>query len=86
MRDEMPQIAAAIDELRGRFGKDNIDGLIRRGIRGEPVFYAVEGGQCIGTPLVQPRARAVAKGMQDAGTVAAELVLEFGDFMNWEKK
>jgi hypothetical protein len=86
MRDQMPRIAAAIDELRGKFGRDNVDQLIRRGMRGEPVFYAVEAGQCIGTPLVQPRARAVIKGAQGAGVAAEELVLEFGDFMNWETK
>lgn len=82
----MPRIAAAIDEMRGKFGRDNIDQLIRRGMCGEPVFYAVEAGMCIGTPLVQPRARAVVKGAQGADVVAEELVLEFGDFMNWDKK
>ena len=50
MRDQMPEVAAFIDRLRDAFGKDEIDQQIRRGMRGEPTFYARENGQVIGTP------------------------------------
>lgn len=48
LRDEMPWTAGIIDELRAEFGKDVIDQQIRRGIKGEPVFWARENGHTIG--------------------------------------
>ena len=51
MRDRMPNVAAFIDAMREAFGKAEIDKQIRRGMRGEPVFYAREGGKEVGTPL-----------------------------------
>ena len=51
LRDQMPEVAAFVDALREVFGKASIDGQIRRGIAGEPVFYASENGHEIGTPL-----------------------------------
>ena len=50
MRDQMPEVAAFIDQMRQAFGKEEIDQQIRRGMRGEPTFYARERGQVIGTP------------------------------------
>ncbi|WP_052451984.1 hypothetical protein [Noviherbaspirillum autotrophicum] len=47
----MPTVTAFIDDLREAFGKEMIDGQIRRGIRGEPVFYACENGVEIGTKV-----------------------------------
>lgn len=49
MREQMPQCAAFIDSLRDAFGKEHIDGQIRAGMRGEPVFYASENGHTLGT-------------------------------------
>lgn len=51
LRDEMPNVAAFIDDLREVFGKEMIDGQIRKGMRGEPVFWASENGHEIGTPV-----------------------------------
>lgn len=51
LRDEMPEVTAFIDSMREAFGKDHIDHQIRRGIRGEPVFFAQENGRQIGTPV-----------------------------------
>jgi len=45
----MPEIAALIDALRATFGKEVIDGQIRKGMKGEPVFWATENGYEIGT-------------------------------------
>lgn len=50
LRDKMPEIAAWIDELRQAFGRDVIDGQIRRGLRGEVLFHAREGGHELGKP------------------------------------
>lgn len=49
LRDTMPTVTAFIDDLRAAFGKDMIDGQIRRGLAGEPVFYAEENGHVVGT-------------------------------------
>ncbi|OZI61567.1 hypothetical protein CAL28_19995 [Bordetella genomosp. 11] len=57
MRDKMPQTAAVIDSLRQAFGKDSIDRQIRRGLNGEPVFYAREGEHELGTPMDDSNAR-----------------------------
>ncbi|WP_454674855.1 hypothetical protein [Achromobacter pestifer] len=51
LRDQMPEVATFVDTLRDIFGKASIDGQIRRGLAGEPVFYASENGHEIGTPL-----------------------------------
>lgn len=56
LRDQMPQVAALVDRFRITFGRANIDDVLRRGIKGEPVFYASENGHTIGTdsPDVKP--------------------------------
>lgn len=51
MRAEMPITAAWIDRMRAAFGKEHIDSIIRRGMRGDPVFSASEAGHTIGTPV-----------------------------------
>lgn len=53
LREQMPEVTAFIDELREAFGKEHIDQQIRRGIKGEPVFYAKENGHQIGTPITE---------------------------------
>jgi hypothetical protein len=56
LRDQMPQVTALVDRFRTTFGRANIDDVIRRGMKGEPVFYATENGHTIGTnsPDVKP--------------------------------
>jgi hypothetical protein len=51
LRTEMPITTAWIDDMRAAFGKEYIDSIIRRGMRGEPVFSASEAGHTIGTPV-----------------------------------
>lgn len=51
MREQMPVTAGWIDSLRAAFGKDMIDQQIRKGMKGEPVFFASENGHAIGTKL-----------------------------------
>lgn len=51
-RAAMPLVTAWIDDLRGAFGTDLIDGLIRKAtVEGLPTFYASEGGRTVGVPL-----------------------------------
>ncbi|MFS2112717.1 hypothetical protein [Herbaspirillum frisingense] len=47
----MPKTAAFIDSLRLAFGAGYINNVLRRGMRGQPVFHATEGGFELGTPL-----------------------------------
>lgn len=49
LRDRMPNVAAFIDDLRAVFGVDEVNDQVRRGMRGEPTFWAGEGGVEIGT-------------------------------------
>ena len=49
LRNEMPTVAAFLDDLRAVFGRDAIDKQIRRGLKGEPTFWAREGGHKLGT-------------------------------------
>lgn len=51
LRDQMPQTAAFIDACREAFGAAEVDEAIRRGMRGEEGFHAIEAGIEIGTPL-----------------------------------
>jgi len=45
----MPQTAAFIDAMRDAFGREHIDGQIRRGIAGDATFHAAEAGHELGT-------------------------------------
>ena len=48
----MPLVTAWIDDLRGAFGRDMIDDLIRKAtVEGMPTFYASEAGCTVGVPL-----------------------------------
>jgi DNA-directed RNA polymerase specialized sigma subunit len=49
MRDRMPKVAAFVDDLREAFGTEYINGAIREGLRGRPVFWASENGHELGT-------------------------------------
>lgn len=53
LRDRMPAVAARIDGLRAQFGAESFDARLRRAMRGEPVFYAREGGVEFGTPSAE---------------------------------
>jgi hypothetical protein len=48
-RDAMPTVTAFVDELRAAFGREQIDGVIREGLRGRKCFWASENGNEIGT-------------------------------------
>lgn len=52
LREEMPEVAHFIDLLRDAFGRAAVDPSLSRGLDGEPVFFAVEGGRQIGTAPV----------------------------------
>lgn len=45
----MPRVAKWVDDLRAAFGQAYIDGAIRAGMKGQPVFWASENGHEIGT-------------------------------------
>jgi hypothetical protein len=57
MREQMPVVTALIDDLRATFGKEMIDGQIRKGINGQPTFWATENGFTVGTKM--PTARKI---------------------------
>jgi len=60
-RAGMPLCAAFIDDMRNAFGEADINQQQSRGMRGEPVFWASEGGVEIGTrfPVIQAEATPV---------------------------
>lgn len=65
LRVSMPETAAFIDALREAFGADQVDPSIRAGMRGEPCFYAREGGHQLGCPeTVADPARLVEVGIE----------------------
>lgn len=51
MREAMPVTAAWIDKMREVFGPEAVDSAIRRGMRGQQGFHAVENGHAVGTPV-----------------------------------
>lgn len=51
MREAMPLVAAFIDDLRAAFGADAVNAHIRRGMAGEPGFWASENGHILGTKM-----------------------------------
>jgi hypothetical protein len=48
LRDEMPDTAEAIDQLREVFGAELIDSQIRKAMKGGATFYAEENGRTFG--------------------------------------
>lgn len=48
LREEMPLVTDFVDAFRAEFGVAEINEQIRRGLRGEPTFYAKENGHEIG--------------------------------------
>jgi hypothetical protein len=57
MKEKMPEVAAFIDSLCDAFGKETIHAQIRKGLNGEPVFYAFENGYEVGTRSTEKRVR-----------------------------
>lgn len=57
LREEMPNTAAFIDRLRAAFGAELINEQIKKGINGEPTFYARENGHEIGTSIPRSKCR-----------------------------
>lgn len=49
----MPHIAQWIDDLRTAFGEAIVNQAIRRGMKGEPTFWAEENGHTVGTRKVR---------------------------------
>jgi hypothetical protein len=49
MKDQMPICAAFVAECRELFGAESINPEIRKGMHGEPTFYASENGHELGT-------------------------------------
>jgi hypothetical protein len=58
MREAMPTVTALIDDLRLRFGRNEINQAIREGLA-DRHFYAAEGGRVVGVPLPDDGDRAV---------------------------
>lgn len=54
MRESMPVTAAFIDELRAAFGRAEIDGQIRAGMKGAGCFWASENGHTVGSISDEP--------------------------------
>lgn len=55
LREAMPNVAAFIDDMRDTFGADVINAQIRRGMKGEPGFWASENGHEIGCKMPPAR-------------------------------
>ncbi len=53
MREEMPTVAAWIDDLRLAFGADAVTAWIRQG-RADGTFHAHENGHQVGAPIPAP--------------------------------
>jgi hypothetical protein len=64
LREDMPTVAAWVDDLRAAFGADYMNGAIRAGLRGGRTFWAAEGGHEIGTrpPQLQADEAAATRG------------------------
>lgn len=45
----MPKVARFVDDLRAAFGVEYVNGAVRAGLRGQPVFWASEDGHEVGT-------------------------------------
>lgn len=60
LREEMPGVSYFIDAMRELLGKEFVNDQIRRGMQGEPTFFASENGHAIGTRTSQGSQFAVA--------------------------
>ncbi|MBO9647377.1 MAG: hypothetical protein J7605_02620 [Variovorax sp.] len=55
LRTQMPKVAQMIERRRLDWGKDYVNGCIRRGMAGEGnCFFASEAGHSVGTPFTGP--------------------------------
>lgn len=71
LRRQMPKTAEMVNRRRAEWGKDYVDGCIRRALAGEPnCFYASEAGHSLGTPFTGPIAEDVAWHMVTFGAEA----------------
>ncbi len=51
LREQMPNTAAMIDSMRAKLGKDAVDAILRRAMKGEEgCFCAYENGHMFGMP------------------------------------
>lgn len=52
LRDQMPRLAALIDEKRAQWGAEHVRHCIRQGMAGHADwFYGMEAGRTVGTPF-----------------------------------
>ena len=51
LKEKMPGVAAFIEQMVEMFGKEAIHSQIRKGLTGEPTFWASENGHEIGTKV-----------------------------------
>ena len=55
LRTAMPKTARWVDDRRAEMGKDYVNACIKKALAGEAgQFYAVEGGNVLGTPFAWP--------------------------------
>lgn len=59
LRQKMPEIADWLDAMVEVFGKESVHGQVRRGLAGEPMFYAEENGHTVGTRIPVNPARCI---------------------------
>lgn len=85
LRDTMPKTAEWVDRMRAQHGAAFVNEQIRRAMNGEPGrFYAIEGGQVLGTPfpcthpIDQEQRLAVLVGAPFAGFIAMPEEVEDG--------
>lgn len=48
LRQQMPETAAFLDEMRKVFGKESIDVQVRKALKGQPTFWARENSHMLG--------------------------------------
>ena len=73
MRDQMPIVAAFLDELRQEYGVTEISAAIRSGMAGGTDFYATEGDYEIGYLPPPPSGRYDADYLLDNRSLAATM-------------
>lgn len=70
LREQMPNTAAMIDSMRLKLGKEGVDAILRRAMKGEEgCFYAYENGHMFGTPNMSTTS---VIGWDDMGRVVRE--------------
>lgn len=82
LREQMPEVTAFIDSLRVVFGKDAINDQIRKGMAGEAMFWASEGGHEIGKRNTEAKSLV----MRDSAGVAFSVEIPAGASIAEERR